>query len=73
VLNSLTNKYELQMVLMEKQIVNKDNPLTIDELLEELSLKYERLSLVAETTKDIDLTVKKVLFTTRFKGKNRNC
>jgi hypothetical protein len=43
VLNSLTNGYELQMLLLEKRIGNKENPLTIDELKEELSLRYERL------------------------------
>jgi uncharacterized protein YydD (DUF2326 family) len=47
------------MVLMEKYIVNKENPLTVDEPLEELSLRYERLSLLAETTNEIDLTDKK--------------
>jgi hypothetical protein len=48
--------YELQMLLMKKLIGNKENPLTIDEIQEELSLKYLSLSLVAETIKDIDLT-----------------
>jgi hypothetical protein len=45
VLINLTNDYELQIVLMEKHIENKENPLTIDELQEELSLRYESLSL----------------------------
>jgi hypothetical protein len=39
VLTSLTNDYELQMVLMEKRIRNRKNPLTIDELEEELILR----------------------------------
>jgi hypothetical protein len=38
VLNSLTSDYELQMLLLEKQIGNKDNPLSIEELKEELNL-----------------------------------
>jgi hypothetical protein len=38
VLNSLANDYELQMVLMEKRIGNKVNPLTIDELQEDSTL-----------------------------------
>jgi hypothetical protein len=40
VLNSLTNDYELQMLLLEKRIGSKENPLYIDELKEELSLRY---------------------------------
>jgi hypothetical protein len=71
-LDSLTNDYESQMILMEKRIGNKQNPLTIDEIREELSLRYDRLSLVSETTNDIDLTKEKTLFTTQFKGKCRN-
>jgi antitoxin component HigA of HigAB toxin-antitoxin module len=43
VLNSLMNDYELQMLLLEKWIGSKENQLNIDELKEELSLKYERL------------------------------
>jgi hypothetical protein len=61
------------MVLMEKRIGNKYNPLTIDEIREKLSLIYERLSLVAETTNDIDLTEEKALFTNQFKVKCQIC
>jgi hypothetical protein len=43
VLNSLTSDYELQMLLLEKWIGSKENPLTIDESEEDLSLRYERL------------------------------
>jgi hypothetical protein len=44
VLNSLTSDYELQMLLLEKQIGNKENPLSIEELKEELNQRFERLS-----------------------------
>jgi hypothetical protein len=37
VLNSFTNDYKIQMLLLEKRIGSKENPLTIDELKEELS------------------------------------
>jgi hypothetical protein len=57
------------MILKEKCIENKVNPRTIDDLQKE---SYERLSLVAETTNDIDLTEEKALFTTQFKSKCRN-
>jgi hypothetical protein len=32
VLNSLTNDYKLQMLLLEKRIGSKENPFSIDEL-----------------------------------------
>jgi hypothetical protein len=45
VLNSLTSDYELQMLLLEKQVGNKDNPFSIEDLKEELSLQFERMAL----------------------------
>jgi hypothetical protein len=51
VLNTLTNDYKFQMILLEKRFGIKENPLTIDELKEELSLRYERLSMKTETAK----------------------
>jgi RNase P subunit RPR2 len=45
----------------------------MDEIREELSLRYERLSLVAEETNEIELMEDKALFTTQFKGDCRNC
>jgi gag-polypeptide of LTR copia-type len=41
VLNSLTSDYELQMLLLEEQVGNKDNPLSIEDLKEELNLQFE--------------------------------
>jgi hypothetical protein len=73
VLNSLTNGYELQMLLLEKRIGSKENPLTIDELKKELSLRYERLVMKTETAKINDLGEEKALVVTQFKGKCRNC
>jgi hypothetical protein len=45
VLNTLTNKYKLQMFLLEKRIGSKENPLISDDLKEELSLIYEKISI----------------------------
>jgi hypothetical protein len=44
VLNSLTGDYVLRMLLLEKRIGNKVNPLTIEDFKEELNLRFERLS-----------------------------
>ena len=45
VLNNLTSDYELQMVLLEKRIGSKANPLEADKLREELNLRFKRLSI----------------------------
>jgi len=68
VLNSLTGDYELQMMLMEKCIGNKENPLIIDELKEDLDLRYERLSSNSESIRNDDYGKEKALFVTQFKG-----
>ena len=72
-LNNLTSDYELQMVLLEKRIGNKDNPLEVDELREELNLRFERLSTQNESNNESKANEEQALFTTQFKGKCRNC
>jgi N-dimethylarginine dimethylaminohydrolase len=44
ILNSLTEEYELQIRLLEKRIVDMNTPLTIQELKEELTLRFERMT-----------------------------
>jgi hypothetical protein len=61
------------MLLLEKRIGSKENPLSIDELKEELSLRYERLLMKTETAKINDLGEEKALVVTQLKGKCRNC
>jgi hypothetical protein len=73
ILNILTNEYKLQMLLLEKWIGSKENPLTIDELKEELSVRYERISMKTETAKINNLGEENTLVITEFKGKFRNC
>jgi hypothetical protein len=72
VLDRLTNGYEFHMFFMEKRMVIQENPLTIHEIREELSLRYERQSLVGEKTNEIDLTEENALFTTQFKRNRQN-
>jgi hypothetical protein len=52
------------MKLMEKCIGNKENPLTIDELKEDLNLRYEILSSKSEYTRNDDYGEEKALFVT---------
>jgi hypothetical protein len=60
------------MLLLEKWIGSKENPLTNDELKEDLRLRYERLLMNSETAKINDLGEEKALVVTQFKGKCRN-
>jgi gag-polypeptide of LTR copia-type len=73
ILNSLTGYYELQMLLLEKHIGNKENPLTIERLKEELNLRFERLLSKTESIKNDGSGKEKAFFTTQFKRKCRNC
>jgi Zinc knuckle len=54
---------------LEKQVASKDNPLSIEDLKEELNLRFERLS----TGQNNNLGKESSLFTSQFKGKCRNC
>jgi Zinc knuckle len=53
----------------KKQIGNKDNPFSIEDLKEVLNLQFERLS----TDQSDNLGKESALFTSQFKGKCRNC
>jgi gag-polypeptide of LTR copia-type len=63
VLKSFTGDCKLQMTLM------KENPLSIDELKEDLTLRYGRLSFKSESTRNDDYCKEKALFVSQFKGK----
>jgi hypothetical protein len=49
-LNNPTRDYELQMVLVEKRIGNKKNPVVLDKLRQELNLRFESLSIRSESS-----------------------
>jgi transposase len=70
---ALTNDYEIQMLLLQKRIGSKENSLTIDELNEELRLRYDRLLMKTEMARIKDLGEEKALVITQFKGKCQNC
>jgi hypothetical protein len=73
VLNNLTIDYELHMYLWEKRIVNKENPLEVDELREELNHRFERLSIQSEFSNKIRENEEQDLIKVQFNGKCRNC
>ena len=72
VLNNLTGDYELQVALLEKRIGNSSNPLTVDELGEELNLNFERMNAKKDDGAD-DGDAEQALVFGQFKGKFHNC
>jgi hypothetical protein len=44
ILNNMMDDYDLQLAMMEKRGMDKSNPLTIDEIRDNLKLRFERLN-----------------------------
>jgi hypothetical protein len=44
ILNNMTDDYDLQLEMMKKRDTDKYNPLIIDEIFDDLSLGFERLT-----------------------------
>jgi gag-polypeptide of LTR copia-type len=44
ILNNLTSDYKLQLAMMEKRVGDIENPVTVEEIKGELSLRFERLN-----------------------------
>jgi hypothetical protein len=65
--------FEFEMMFVEKCIGEKENPLSIDELNEDLNLRYERLLSNSESTNHEDFCGEKELYTVQSKGRCRNC
>jgi parvulin-like peptidyl-prolyl isomerase len=43
IVNNMTEDYDLPLAVMEKRITDERNPLTIDEIRDNLNLRFERL------------------------------
>ena len=57
------------MVLLEKRIGNKENPLEIREMRKELNLRFERLNVKSECNRESDDADDQALFMSQFKDK----
>jgi hypothetical protein len=44
ILNNMTEDYDLHLALMEKRVMDKSNPLTIDEIRDDINLRFEKLN-----------------------------
>jgi hypothetical protein len=44
ILNNMTDDFDLQLAMMEKRVTDKSNPLTIDEIRDDLDLRFKILN-----------------------------
>jgi hypothetical protein len=72
-LNSMMDDYDLQLAMMEKWVTDNSNPLTIDEIRDDLSLKFERLNEKQNKESENDNNQEVAFFGGQFKGKCQNC
>ena len=70
ILNNMTSDYDLQLAMMEKRINGTLNPLTVDEIRDDLNLRFERLNMKSSEDENVQYVA---LFGGQFKGKCRNC
>jgi hypothetical protein len=73
ILNNMTDDYDLQLAMMEKRVKDKSNPLTMDEIRDDLNLRFERLSEKQNEENENDNNQEVAFFGGQFKGKCRNC
>jgi hypothetical protein len=73
ILNNMTSDYDLQLALMERRINDKVSPLTVDEIRDDLNLKFERLNIKSYDESGNEELQDVAFFGGQFKGKCRNC
>jgi hypothetical protein len=44
ILNNMTEDYDLQLAMMGKRVTEKSNPLTVNEIRDDLNLRFERMN-----------------------------
>jgi hypothetical protein len=73
ILNNMTDDYDLQLAMMEERVTDKSNPLTVDEIRDNLNLRFERLNEKQNKDNENDNNQEVEIFDGQFKGKCRNC
>ena len=74
ILNNLTKDYEMQVLKLEDRIGSSTNGLEIEDLRDELSLRYERMNVRDESSDEDDDGEEKALFGGgQFKGRCNSC
>jgi hypothetical protein len=70
ILNNMTDVYVLQLAMMEKRVTDKSNLLTIDEIWDDLSLRFERLNEKQKEENENDNNQEKAFFGGQFLKEN---
>jgi hypothetical protein len=73
ILNNMTDDYKLQLAMMEMRLNDKMNPLTVDEIRDDLNLRFERLNVKSNENNENGNNQDVAFFGGQFKGKCRNC
>jgi hypothetical protein len=73
ILNNMTDDYDLQLAMMEKRVTDKSNPLTIDEIRDDLNLRFKRSNEKQNEESENDNNQEVAFFGGQFKGKCQNC
>jgi hypothetical protein len=73
ILHNLTADYNLQLTLLGRRIGDKEILLTVEEIRENLSLRFERLGNKSSNNDNGDEAEEMALFGGQYKGKCRNC
>jgi hypothetical protein len=73
ILNNMTDDYDLQLAMMGKRVTGKSNPLSIDEIRDNLNLRFKRLNEKQNEESENDNNQEVAFFGDQFKGKCRNC
>ena len=71
--NNLTKDYEMQILKMEDKVGIAGNALTIEDLRDELNLRFERLNTRDDSDNDEDEEEKALFGGGQFKGRCNNC
>jgi hypothetical protein len=69
ILNNMTDDYDLQLTMMEKRVTDKSNPVTIDEIRDDLILRIEGLNEYQNKESENDNNQEVAFFGGQFKGK----
>jgi hypothetical protein len=69
----MTDDYDLHFAMMEKRVRDKSNPLTVDEIRDDLNMRLERLTEKQNEESENDNNQEVLFFGCQFKRKCRNC
>mmetsp|Transcript_14560 Transcript_14560/g.20983 ORF Transcript_14560/g.20983 Transcript_14560/m.20983 type:complete len:148 (+) Transcript_14560:485-928(+) len=71
VLNNLPHEYDTEVAILEKRLGDKSNALTLEEIREDLSLRFEKFGGNNEESYDEDTN--RALIAGKFKGRCTSC